>query len=248
MTVRQHGNCLAASKPVCLQQHPGAVLVRVCRPGGTGTGSPLTNGAYGGFGGEHKLALLDTVHALVLGLTDLMCCHWLNSMWHCQAGAARERLQGKSRPMQQPRASAVEGEVAIGDMPLISSILSEVRLGPQPKPCTSRSPHPTWCAGASYSVRGHMSCRNHWGVAPVRSGGHGGGTPNSNTTAVCGSTSSTICSTPAASVPSAGGTSFASGIVSSAAFQLGPPVVGPFPPGGGTVLPQNGYVQVARVS
>ena len=66
-------------------------------------------------------------------------------------------------------------------------------------------------------------------------------------TAVCGSTSSTICSTPAASVPSAGGTSFASSKVSSATFQLGP-VQFPVLPSGIFNFAQDGSVQVARVS
>ena len=58
-------NTMPASKLVCLQQQPSAVLLHVRRQGGTAFG-PLTNGANGGFGGEHKPPFLDIDPALVL--------------------------------------------------------------------------------------------------------------------------------------------------------------------------------------
>ena len=231
---------------VCLQHHPNAVLVRVCRQPGNGTGSPLTNGAYGGFGGEQSSPSLIQLMPWCLVLQTL--CAAIGSITVALSGGGGSG----AAPGQIPTNAATAGFSGGGG--------GGFRCAPTPASCQSLGgahcqgpvrrtlPHPTWCAGASHSVRDDRIRRSKRYVAPIRSGGHGGGTPNSNMTAVCGSTSSTICSTPAASVPSAGGTSFASGTVSSAVFQLGPPVVGPFPPGGGYNTPQNGYVQVARVS
>ena len=86
------------------------------------------------------------------------------------------------------------------------------------------------------------------------SGGQGGGTPNANNQIACIIQYTILvptivgCFAPGTPVPAAGGTSFASGMVSSAVFQLGPQG---FPVGGlGQQVPNplgNGYVQVVRL-
>ena len=88
------------------------------------------------------------------------------------------------------------------------------------------------------------------GMAHAHSGGHGGGTTNTNTTVLCRAGVTLIfCLAPGPAVPAAGGSSFASGMVSSADFQLGPqnaPVDNA--PGGFVNAMGDGYVRVARVS
>ena len=70
------------------------------------------------------------------------------------------------------------------------------------------------------------------------SGGAGGGTPNSNTTVGCESSVvspfESSCYEPGTPVPSAGGTSFASGVVQSPVVQL-------------AITQAAGFVQVVRL-
>ena len=85
----------------------------------------------------------------------------------------------------------------------------------------------------------------------LTAGGQGGGTNNSNVTIACRYDPTPVfCLEPGESVPAEGGTSFASSMVSSAVFQLGPQNA-PREDGPGPASPENdqgnGYVQVVRV-
>ena len=259
--VLQHGAGLSASIYVLFQQHFHAVLVRSCRLGGTGSagnppyGPAPISGAAGGFGGERKPPIHhDADHPLVLSSAHPVCRD-CNNGWRCQAGAARERLRGRPRVIQQPLASPGAAEGGSGDSRSISSILSGLQQAQQPQRRMLRTP--LGCARASHHAHDQGLPDSPAFVAYVRSGGNGGGTPNANTTALCGviigfpMNQNIYCNAPAASAPAAGGTSFASGMAGSVAFQLGPQEF-PFTPdpNGGFFFnqAQNGYVQVARVS
>ena len=75
------------------------------------------------------------------------------------------------------------------------------------------------------------------------SGGNGGGVPTTSTKIQC-RPAPVFCNLPGTPVVAGGGTSFASSLVSSAAFQLGPQVV---PINNSPVTAGAGYVQVVRL-
>ena len=77
------------------------------------------------------------------------------------------------------------------------------------------------------------------------SGGNGGGETTLSTTFQC-RPNPIYCFNPGPVVVAGGGTSFASSLVSSAAFQLGPQVVPP-PASFTGITPGAGYVEIVRL-